>query len=139
MLSVDGTGGGGEAVAFAYNRGVRWRLLDAITELVPGERAVGTATSNLPAELFEDHFPGFPVVPGVLLIEMGAQLAGRLVEISVSQQKGFMVLPFLTMVQEAKLRRFVLPGQTLEVRASLQAVREESALCRVSLSRVSAA
>ena len=72
----------------------------------------------------------FPVVPGVLLIEMCAQLAGRLVEISASQDRQRLILPFLTVVSEAKLRRFVGPGQTLHLETTLEALREESALCR---------
>ena len=95
-----------------------------------GTRAAGTASTNFPAELLADHFPGFPVVPGVLLIEMCAQLAGRLVEVSASHERQCLILPFLTVVNEAKLRRFVAPQQTLHIEATLDALREESALCR---------
>ena len=48
---------------------MRWGLLDTIDSLVPGESARGTRTWDPALPLFEDHFPGFPVVPGVLLLE----------------------------------------------------------------------
>lgn len=112
---------------------MRWQLLKSITELVPGQCASGTAITDFPSQLFADHFPGFPITPGVLLIEIGAQLAGRLVEISASQSRNLLLLPVLTMVQEAKLRRFVGPNQPLLVEAVIDALREESALCRATV------
>ena len=52
---------------------MRWGLVDEIEELVEGERASGWRTYPGSLPLFEDHFPGFPVVPGVLLMETLAQ------------------------------------------------------------------
>lgn len=112
---------------------MRWRLLKTITELVPGEHAAGISVTDFPDELFADHFPGFPITPGVLLIESCAQLAGRLVEVSASQSRQRLILPFLTLVTEAKLRRFVPPRQTLHLRTSIESLREDSALCYASV------
>lgn len=108
---------------------MRWRFLTSITEIEAPRRIVGTASTDLPAELFADHFPSFPVVPGVLVIEMCAQLAGRLVEISASAARKRLILPFLTIVSDSKLHRFVAPSQTLVIEATLEDMHEESALC----------
>ncbi len=107
---------------------MRWRFLEKITEL-SGRRATAVACTDFPDELFSDHFPSFPVTPGVLLIEMCAQLAGRLVEIRCSQAAGFLVLPVLTIVRDAKFRGFVSPATRLRVSAELEHTRPESALC----------
>jgi len=108
---------------------MNWRFLQQIVELVPGERAAATAVTNFPEDLLADHFPGIPVTPGVLLIEMCAQLGGKLVEISASERRGVLILPFLTMVNQAKLRRFVGPGEELRIETVLEALRGESAIC----------
>lgn len=112
---------------------MRWLLLDSIDSLVPGERIVGTATSDFPKELFGDHFPGFPVTPGVLLVEMCAQLCGKLIEASVIEERRHWVYPILSIVRESKFRAFVPPDATLELRGKLVALRPESAECRASV------
>src|SRR5258708_4995758 len=65
--------------------------------------------------IFEGHFPGHPLMPGVLLIESMAQTSGWLI-IGIN---GFARMPFLAAVRGAKLRTFVAPGQTLSLQASL--------------------
>jgi len=65
--------------------------------------------------IFEGHFPGHPLMPGVLLIESMAQTSGWLI-IALNR---FERMPFLAAVREAKLRTFVSPGQALSLRASL--------------------
>src|SRR5690349_19524113 len=83
---------------------LRWQLLRAVDEVVPGERIVGRATTDFPPELYADHFPSFPVTPGVLLIELGAQLSGLLVQATVHERRGHWVFPVLALVRDAKFR-----------------------------------
>ncbi len=110
---------------------MRWRLLDAIDELVVGRRARGRVRFDPALPLFEDHFPAFPVVPGVLLLESLAQLSGKLIGYSVRQERGDWPFPVLSMMEGVKFRRFVPPGAELVLHSELREVREEMALCRV--------
>lgn len=66
--------------------------------------------------VFEGHFPGMPLVPGVLLIETMAQASGFLV-LAVSD---FSAMPFLMSVDGAKMRSFVEPGAVLDIEAELE-------------------
>ncbi len=110
---------------------MRWIFLDRIDELVPGERAAGRKGVASSEDYFVDHFPGFPVVPGVIQVEALAQLAGKLIEVSVYADEGRWVCPILSMVRRAKFRRFVRPGDSLKLEAFIDSVRDESAVCRV--------
>jgi 3-hydroxyacyl-[acyl-carrier-protein] dehydratase len=66
--------------------------------------------------VFEGHFPGYPLMPGVLLVETMAQSSGWLV-VAVNK---FERMPFLAAVKDAKFRTFVLPGQVLTVDARIE-------------------
>lgn len=106
---------------------MRWLLVDGIDSLTVGERAVGHKTWSADEEFFEDHFPRFPVVPGVLVMEALAQLAGKLIGYTVRQQRGDWPFPILSMMNSVKFRRFVKPGDRVELEARLTSLREEMA------------
>ena len=92
-------------------------LIDRIAELKIGERTIRVdATVPENSTIFEGHFPGYPLMPGVLLIEMMNQASGWLI-IGLTK---FTRMPFFAAVKQAKLRSFVTPGQTLSVSASIK-------------------
>jgi 3-hydroxyacyl-[acyl-carrier-protein] dehydratase len=93
-----------------------FQLIDRIVDLNLADRKISSvATVPTASTIFEGHFPGYPLMPGVLLIEAMAQTAGWLV---VAANR-FERMPFLAQVKEAKLRTFVNPGQRLSITATL--------------------
>ena len=92
-----------------------FQLIDRVTDLNLADRTISTeATVPQASTIFEGHFPGYPLMPGVLLIETMAQISGWLV-VAVNK---FDRMPFLAAVKDAKFRTFVLPGQVLSVTPS---------------------
>jgi 3-hydroxyacyl-[acyl-carrier-protein] dehydratase len=93
-----------------------FQMIDRILDLNTVEKTI-TVESHVPTQstIFEGHFPGYPIMPGVLLIESMAQASGWLL---VSLMK-FERMPFLAAVKEAKMRGFVSPGEILTIDASL--------------------
>jgi len=86
-------------------------LVDRITELVRRERVVGIKQVSINEPYFQGHFPGAPVMPGVLVIEAMAQCGALLVLREVEDRADKLVL--FTGIREARFRRPVVPGDTL--------------------------
>jgi beta-hydroxyacyl-ACP dehydratase FabZ len=91
-------------------------LVDAIVEL-EAERIVGIKNVTVNEPFFGGHFPDFPVMPGVLVVEAMAQVAGVLVLKSIPERHSKIVL--LASIEEAKFRRPVLPGDQLRIEMTL--------------------
>ena len=93
-----------------------FQLIDRIIDLNLNDLTI-RVEANVPTEstIFEGHFPGRPLMPGVLLIEAMAQTSGWLV-IAVTN---FTRMPFFAALKEAKLRSFITPGQNLSLSAKL--------------------
>jgi 3-hydroxyacyl-[acyl-carrier-protein] dehydratase len=94
-----------------------FQMVDRIEEVVPAEGRI-RAAAVVPNEstIFEGHFPGYPIMPGVLLIETMAQTSGYLL-LALNR---FERMPFLIEVRNAKLRSFVTPGTAMTVEATLE-------------------
>ncbi|MGJ5177441.1 3-hydroxyacyl-ACP dehydratase FabZ family protein [Bradyrhizobium oligotrophicum] len=93
-----------------------FKLIDRILDLKLDEKAI-IVEARVPTEstIFEGHFPGHPIMPGVLLIESMAQTSGWLLLALMKFER----MPFLAAVKEAKMRGFVTPGEVLSVEASV--------------------
>lgn len=110
---------------------MRWLFLERIDEIVPGKSVTGTAVFPPDLRLFDDHFPKFPVVPGVLLLEALAQLSGKAIGYTVRRQRGDWPFPVLSMMQAVKFRRFVKPGERVILHAEFDRLLDNAALMRV--------
>ena len=95
-------------------------LVDRVLDCTPGERlrALKNVTINEP--FFQGHFPGHPVMPGVLIIEAMAQACGLLVQMSRKHDPNSRALYFLVKVDNAKFTQIVKPGDKLILEAELK-------------------
>jgi 3-hydroxyacyl-[acyl-carrier-protein] dehydratase len=95
-------------------------LVDKITELEIGKHAKGIKNVTVNEEYFNGHFPQFPVMPGVLILEALAQVAGVAL-LSQDEYKGR--LAFFTGIDNARFRKQVRPGDTLAMEINVLSVR----------------
>ena len=92
-------------------------LVDRILELEPDSRIVGLKNVTINEQFFQGHFPGVPVMPGVLIIESMAQVAGVLIYRDLPDKEKKLI--YFTGIENAKFRRPVLPGDQLHVEMRL--------------------
>jgi 3-hydroxyacyl-[acyl-carrier-protein] dehydratase len=110
---------------------MRFLLVDRILALVPGESIEAERTVPLDEDYFQDHFPGFPVVPGVLLTETMGQAAAKCLDAQrLSRGKAM-----LARILSASFRQWVRPGDVLRLRAAIVAnePRFATAECNASV------
>lgn len=104
---------------------MRYYLLDRITELRPPTYARGIKAVSLSEDFFADHFPRYPTMPGALMIESLAQLSGVLLEKSVEHTYQLELQSVLSVIERAKFRQLVRPGDLLQLEATVVQLREE--------------
>jgi len=89
--------------------GISFRFVDRILEMIPGKRVVALKNVSVDDPYLRDHFPGNPLMPGVLLVEAMVQTAGLLLPEGSSA--------VLAQIKEARFRRPVVPGDQVRIEA----------------------
>lgn len=102
---------------------MRFLLVDRILELEPLKRIVASKEIGPDEDYFPDHFPGFPVVPGVLQVEMMAQSAGKCLMAGIEPSQW----PVLLQVRQANFRKIVKPGASLRIEAEIISCNKHTA------------
>ena len=91
-----------------------FQMIERVTELVPGKSATGIKCVSVNERYFEGHMPGYPIMPGVLLIETCAQLCSLVIEQDgIDEDKIYVLLK----VKDFKFVKAVIPGDRLEIKA----------------------
>jgi len=94
-------------------------MIERLTEIVPHESAIGIKNVSINEPHFQGHFPGRPIMPGMLIIEAMAQTAACLVMHSLNLTRQGRLVYFMS-VDEARFRKPVVPGDTLKVHVQKQ-------------------
>lgn len=96
-------------------------LVDRIIEYEPGKRVVGIKNVTINEPFFNGHFPGAPVMPGVLIVEAMAQTAGVLMLANLPERESKLV--FFTGINDARFRQPVVPGDQLRMELTVIRLR----------------
>jgi 3-hydroxyacyl-[acyl-carrier-protein] dehydratase len=96
-------------------------LVDRIVDLEPGKKAVGIKNVTINEPFFQGHYPGHPIMPGVLIIEAMAQVGGAVAALTAGDKDD--QVPYFTGINKARFRRPVGPGDVLQLRLELLSSR----------------
>ena len=108
---------------------MRFIFVDEILELSPGKHIKAIKTISPDEEFLRDHFPGFPVVPGVLLTEMMAQAAGKCLDAELPSRGKAM----LAQIKAASFRAWVSPAKTATISCIIRSSRSQVATATCSV------
>ncbi len=106
---------------------MRYHFVDQIMDIELGQHIISKKNITSSEDCFTDHFPGFPVYPGALLLEVMAQTGGLLIEKTITEKDNRRILPVLSIVRQAKFRGAVVPGDTLIITVRLENYTETAA------------
>lgn len=95
-------------------------LIDTVEDYVPGEYCIGTKCVSFNEPFFAGHFPGFPIMPGVLIVEALAQ-TGAVAILGKEENKGKVAV--FTGIDNCKFKKPVVPGDKLTLETRITAVR----------------
>ena len=111
---------------------MRFYLIDKITAWDVGKRATGIKVVSLSEDFFNDHFPRYPIMPGVLILEALAQLSGLLLEATVEKQYHIKRKALVSIVEKVKFRNISRPGDVLTLQSDIESIREDCGKVRTS-------
>ena len=100
-------------------------LVDRVDELVPGERIAGRKNVSINEPFFPGHFPGHPIMPGVLVVEAMAQLCGILAFKTRGNRPDQGYLHYLAGIDDVRFKRPVVPGDTLALAGKIVSSRRQ--------------
>ena len=100
-------------------------LVDRVDELVPGERIAGRKNVSINEPFFAGHFPGHPIMPGVLLVEAMAQLCGILAFKTRGNRPDQGYVHYLAGLDDVRFKRPVRPGDTVLLAGKITSVRRQ--------------
>jgi len=99
-------------------------LIDRVTEFEPGKRVVVLKNVTINEPFFQGHFPGYPIMPGVLVVEAMAQAGGLLMTSAMEDREKKLVV--FSGIENAKFRRPVTPGDQLIIEVNVLAMRSRA-------------
>jgi 3-hydroxyacyl-[acyl-carrier-protein] dehydratase len=103
---------------------MRFHLIDRIDEVWRWKRITGVKCITLADDVFNEHFPGYPIFPGSLIMEGLAQLAGSFFEMALTDRGQPHLRAVLSIVREFKIRQPAGPGDRLSYTAEIRALQE---------------
>ena len=106
---------------------MKFNLIDRITHIEKGSHITAIKNLSLAEEYLTDHFPGNPVMPGVLMLEALVQAGAHLVRASKDFSLGVVIM---TEARNVKYGQFVVPGDQLQIEVSLLNIEGDKARCR---------